>query len=107
MDLKPYTYTVVGARCPASTPVFGSGELGPEKRVTACLLHNEPVSYFVRLAKFLWNGAAAKASAKRATLSHGVDPKRRRSNHGQVEADLTVRGGPNRLTLKSYRMTCG
>ncbi len=79
----------------------------PEKRVTACLLHNEPASYSVRRAKLLWSGAAAKASAKRATLSHGVDTKRRRSNHGQVEADLTVRGGPNRLMLKNHRMTCG
>ena len=56
MDLKPYTYTVVGARY----EIFGS------KRVTACLLHNEPVSYSVRLAKFLWNGAVAKASLNRA-----------------------------------------
>ena len=36
-----------------------------------------------------------------------VDPKRERSTHGQDEANVTVRGGPNRLTLKSYRMSRG
>jgi hypothetical protein len=57
--------------------------------------------------KFLRNEALAKASAKRANLLHAVDTKLRRSNRGQVEADLTVRGGPNGLPLKRYPMTCG
>jgi hypothetical protein len=34
-------------------------------------------------------------------------PEARRSTHGQDEAHVTVRGGPNGLTLKSYPMSCG
>ena len=59
------------------------------------------------LAKSFWDGAPAKASANGANLLHAVDTKLRRSNHGQVEANLTVRGGPNGLPLKRYPMTCG
>eukprot|EP00825_Cyclidium_porcatum_P049908 TRINITY_DN873_c0_g2_i1.p1 TRINITY_DN873_c0_g2~~TRINITY_DN873_c0_g2_i1.p1 ORF type:complete len:262 (-),score=-57.85 TRINITY_DN873_c0_g2_i1:33-818(-) len=34
-------------------------------------------------------------------------PETRRSTHGQGEAQLNLRGGPNRLLLKKYRMSCG
>jgi len=33
-------------------------------------------------------------------------PEAERSTHGQDEARVKSRGGPNRLTLKSYLMSC-
>jgi hypothetical protein len=44
--------------------------------VTACLLHNEPTSYF-SLARVMTSrsGAGAKASLNRAPKSEGVDAK--------------------------------
>ncbi len=51
-----------------SEPVFG--------RVTACLLKNEPTSYFsVARLRQEAAGAGAKASLNRASESLGVDPK--------------------------------
>ncbi len=37
----------------------------------------------------------------------GVDPKPKRSIHGQDEAGVTPGGGPNRCRLKTARMSCG
>ena len=37
----------------------------------------------------------------------GVDPKLKRSIHGQDEAGVIPGGGPNRCGLKTTRMSCG
>ncbi len=37
----------------------------------------------------------------------GGRPENGRSNHGQDEADVRVRGGPNGLRLKTHPMSCG
>ncbi len=34
-------------------------------------------------------------------------PETRRPTHGQDEAKVKFRGGPNRLMLKNHRMNCG
>ena len=57
--------------------------------------------------KVLWTGAEAKASLKWALEYVGVDPKPKRSIHGQVEAGVIPGGGPNRCGLKTARMSCG
>ena len=43
--------------------------------LTACLLHNDPASYRVRLVNPFRGGAVAKASLNRAKLSGAVDAK--------------------------------
>ena len=56
--------------------------------------------------KDLRSGAEAKASLNRANKLHNVSPKPWRAMHEQDEAYVRVGGGPNRLALKNYRMTC-
>src|SRR3954466_7641943 len=53
------------------------------------------------------SGAEAKASPNRATIVVGGRPETERATHGQVEAGVRPRGGPNRPRLKTGRMTCG
>src|SRR3954453_446797 len=53
------------------------------------------------------SGAAAKASPNRANIVSGARPETERATHGQVEAGVRPRGGPNRPRLKTGRMTCG
>ena len=57
--------------------------------------------------KRLRREAEAKASAKRAILVTWRRPETGGSIHDQGEVDLIVHGGPNRLVLKNYRMSCG
>jgi hypothetical protein len=51
--------------------------------------------------------AEAKASVNSATPVRWSRPESQRSIHGQAEADVTVRGGPNEYGLKTVSMTCG
>jgi hypothetical protein len=51
--------------------------------------------------------AEGKPSVNSATQVKWGRPEAKRSNHGQVEADVTVRGGPNRCGLKTALRTCG
>src|SRR3954454_25097942 len=53
------------------------------------------------------SGAEAKASPNRATIVVGGRPETERATHGQVEAGVRPRGGPNRPRLKTGRRTCG
>jgi hypothetical protein len=58
-------------------------------------------------ARLSWkDGAEAKASLKRAKVCCRR-PETEWSTHVQGEAEVMFRGGPNRPTLKSRRMTCG
>ena len=50
--------------------------------------------------------AEAKASLKRALESYVVDLKPMRSIHGQAEARVKSRGGPNPRKLKIAGMSC-
>ena len=50
--------------------------------------------------------AEGKPSLKRAIV-RGHRPEARRSTHGQVEAQVTLSGGLNQLTVKRYWMSCG
>ena len=52
-------------------------------------------------------GAEAKASLNRAFLVVCCRPEPRRSSHGQDEAQVTLRGGPNPRMLKNSGMSCG
>lgn len=53
------------------------------------------------------SGAEGKPSLNRAKLVTWDRPEPWRSNHGQNEAWVTLRGGSNRLMLKNQRMNCG
>jgi hypothetical protein len=57
--------------------------------------------------KDLRSGAEAKASVNSATQVIWSRPESQRSIHEQAEADVTVRGGPNKYGLKTVLMTCG
>ena len=57
--------------------------------------------------KGLRSEAEGKPSVNSATQVKWARPEAKRSNHEQVEADVTVRGGPNRYGLKTVLMTCG
>jgi hypothetical protein len=72
------------------------------RALTACLLHYDPASYSSRARLSTWRcGAEAKASLQGRMLrvkrseSVAVDPKPKRSTHGQDEARVTPCGGPN------------
>ena len=52
-------------------------------------------------------GAEGKPSLKRAILVVCCRPEPRRSSHGQDEARVTPRGGPNPRMLKNSGMSCG
>ena len=52
-------------------------------------------------ARLSWrNGAKAKASLNRAAVA-GIRHETKWANHGQVEAGLNARGGPNPLMLQN------
>ena len=51
--------------------------------------------------------AEGKPSVNSATQVKWSRPESQRSIHGQAEADVTVRGGPNGCGLKTAPMTCG
>ena len=57
--------------------------------------------------KGLRSEAEGKPSVNSANQVMWARPEAKRSNHGQVEADVTVRGGPNRYGLKTVLTTCG
>ena len=51
-------------------------------------------------------GAVAKASLNRAVVA-GIRHETMRATHGQAEAKLILRGGPNTPMLQNWVMTCG
>ena len=51
-------------------------------------------------------GAVEKSSLNRAIVAESR-PETGRSSHAQDEGWVTPSGGPNRVMLKNYRMTCG
>jgi hypothetical protein len=55
----------------------------------------------------LCTGAEAKASLQGRMKYVAVDPKPKRSTHGQDEARVMPSGGPNPLLLKKFGMNCG
>ena len=57
--------------------------------------------------KHLRCGAAAKASLKWAYEVKCIRPETGWPTHGQVEVKVKLYGGPNRLSLKCQRMSCG
>ncbi|WP_201774936.1 hypothetical protein [Clostridium aceticum] len=70
---------------------------------------------FVERANELWYVARLSTSGtepkgNRVLIGRLVTcyrPETVRSTHGQDEAEVKFRGGPNQLTLKSHWMTCG
>ena len=52
-------------------------------------------------------GGAVKASLNRATIVVAIRPETGWPYHGQAEASVKRRGGPNRSELQNARMTCG
>ena len=53
------------------------------------------------------DGGTAKASLNRANLVAVNRPETGWPNHEQAEAEVKLRGGPNRSELQNARMTCG
>jgi hypothetical protein len=72
----------------------------------ACLLKNEPASYWYRARLSRRGGAVVKASLNRAIVRYHR-PEARRSIHDQDEGGVKSIGGPNRRPLKRSRMSCG
>ena len=74
--------------------------------VTACFLQNEPASYS-SVARLSDERSRSESESETGDLVAGGRPEAERATHGQVEARVRPRGGPNRPRLKTGRMTCG
>ena len=74
--------------------------------VTACFLHNEPASY-ASAARLSDERSRSESESEQGDIVVGGRPETERATHGQVEAGVRPRGGPNRPRLKTGRMTCG
>ena len=76
--------------------------------LTACLLHYDPASYSSRARL---RCSAPEPKRKRVFIGRmkyvAVDPKPKRSTHGQDEARVKPSGGPNPFLLKKIGMSCG
>ncbi len=74
--------------------------------MTACFLHNEPASYS-SLARLSDERSRSESESEQGDSVSGGRPETERATHGQVEAGVRPREGPNRPRLKTGRMTCG
>ena len=84
--------------------------------LTACLLHYDPASYSSRARlrgsspepkrKRVYKGVQGRG-LPRPSQYVAVDPKPKRSTHGQDEARVMPSGGPNPFMLKNVGMNCG
>ena len=74
--------------------------------VTAYFLHNGPASCW-SVARLSDERSRSESESDKGDSVIGRRPETGRAIHGQVEARVRPRGGPNRPTLKSGRMTCG
>jgi hypothetical protein len=75
--------------------------------VTACLLHYDPASYSSGARLSLSETEPQRKRVYKGVEFLGVDPKPKRSTHGQAEARVTPSGGPNGLLLQKLPMSCG
>jgi hypothetical protein len=80
--------------------------VGATSVVTACFLQNEPASYAF-VARLSDERSRSESESEQGDLVAGGRPETERATHGQVEARVRPRGGPNRPRLKTGRMTCG
>src|ERR671922_192965 len=80
--------------------------VGAASAVTACFLHHEPASY-ASTARLSDERSRSESESEQGESVVGGRPETGRAIHGQVEAGVRPRGGPNRPRLKTGRMTCG
>ena len=80
--------------------------VGAPSGVTACFLHNEPASYS-SVARLSDERSRSESESEQGDTVTGGRPETERAIHGQAEAGVRPRGGPNRPRLKTGRMTCG
>ena len=74
--------------------------------MTAYFLHNGPASYS-SVARLSDERSRSESESEQGDLVTGGRPETGRAIHGQAEAEVRLRGGPNRPRLKTGRMTCG
>ena len=74
--------------------------------MTAYFLHNGPASYACVARLSDERSRSESESEQGESVAYGR-PETWRATHGQVEAEVRLRGGPNRPRLKTGRMTCG
>ena len=74
--------------------------------VTACFLHNEPASCSCA-ARLSDERSRSESESEQGDRVVRGRPETERATHGQAEAGVRPRGGPNRPRLKTGRMTCG
>ena len=72
---------------------------------TFCIMGRR-VTLSGKVNQIFWE-AVAKASLNRANVVWWSRPETEWSIHGQGEAKVRFRGGPNLLTVKCHRMNCG
>ncbi len=80
--------------------------VGAPSGVTAYFLHNGPASYS-SVARLSDERSRSESESEQGDSVTGGRPETGRAIHGQVEARVRPRGGPNRPRLKTGRMTCG
>ena len=80
--------------------------VGATSVVTACFLQNEPASYS-SVARLSDERSRSESESEQGDSVAGGRPETERATHGQVEARVRPREGPNRPRLKTGRMTCG
>jgi hypothetical protein len=80
--------------------------VGAPSGVTAYFLHNGPASYS-SVARLSDERSRSESESEQGDSVTGGRPETGRAIHGQVEAGVRPRGGPNRPRLKTGRMTCG
>jgi hypothetical protein len=74
--------------------------------VIACLLKNEPASYFVLQVKRVKPRSRSESESERARVARSR-PETGRATHGQGEGPLTRTGGPNPGLLQKAGRSCG
>ena len=74
--------------------------------MTAYFLHNGPASYS-SVARLSDERSRSESESEQGDTVTGGRPETERAIHGQAEAGVRPRGGPNRPRLKTGRMTCG
>ena len=74
--------------------------------MTAYFLHNGPASYSF-VARLSDERSRSESESEQGAIVVGGRPETERATHGQAEAGVRPRGGPNRPRLKTGRMTCG
>ena len=75
---------------------------------TACLLKNEPTTYYFLQSKSIKDEGIGKPSVNSAKIyAEDNRPEARWAYHDQGELRRNPKEGPNRLAVQNYRMSCG